>query len=342
MTPRERFIAALNRQETDFIPYVITTDAEVAERLDEYFGNARWREAVGEHVGGVSVTDFNQFEAVDEIRRRDIFGVVWRFDKKPEHLEHPPIPEPDLTGYRFPRVDDFFCDDWLEEGTKQARQVRAEGKFVLHGFTFGLFERSWTLRGFENALVDTALNPGFYEELLDAILELYLEVLDRLVQLPLDGIRLADDWGDQRGVIIGADRWRRFLKPRFQKMVARVKEAGIVAINHCCGSITEIMPDVVECGLDCLESVQPEAMDPYYLKRRFGDRIAFWGAVGTQQLLPRGTPTTIRAEVKKLCAEMGKGGGYVLAPAKPVMPDVPTENAVAFIEAALEQAGRSL
>jgi uroporphyrinogen decarboxylase len=112
-------------------------------------------------------------------------------------------------------------------------------------------------------------------------------------------------------------------------------------LSHCCGSIADIMPDVIEIGLDVYESVQPEARnnDPYELKRRYGDQIAFWGGLGSQSTIPFGTPGQIGAEVTRLCREMGRGGGYILAPAKALQPETPTENAAAVVEAFLQQAG---
>ena len=98
------------------------------------------------------------------------------------------------------------------------------------------------------------------------------------------------------------------------------------------------MPDIVEIGLDVLESVQPEAagMNPYELKRRWGDKITFWGGLGSQSTIPFGTPQEIRGEIRKLRREMSSGGGYILAPAKPIRPETPLENAIAVYEAFLE------
>jgi uroporphyrinogen decarboxylase len=95
------------------------------------------------------------------------------------------------------------------------------------------------------------------------------------------------------------------------------------------------MPDVIESGLDILESVQPEArgMNPYELKKQYGSDIVFWGGLGSQSTIQFGSPQEIKAEVKRLSAEMGKGGGYILAPAKSLQPGTPVENAAAVVEA---------
>ena len=107
-----------------------------------------------------------------------------------------------------------------------------------------------------------------------------------------------------------------------------------------CGSLADIIPDAIEIGLDVLESVQPEAagMNPYGLKKKWGDKLAFWGGLGSQSTIPHGTPEEIRREVSRLRAEMATGGGYVLAPAKPLQPETPTENAAAVVEAFAEEA----
>lgn len=202
-----------------------------------------------------------------------------------------------------------------------------------------MFEASWGLRGFEGALIDAAAAPDFYEAVLDRLTDNYLAFVDFVADLPVDGIMFGDDWGDQRGVILGPERWRRFMKPRYARIYEAVHAQGKLVVSHCCGSIADIMPDIIEIGLDVLESCQPEAagMNPYELKRRWGDKITFWGALGSQSTIPFGTPATIKAEVKRLCAEMGKGGGYILAPAKALQPETPTENAAAVFEAFTEQ-----
>jgi len=142
----------------------------------------------------------------------------------------------------------------------------------------------------------------------------------------------------QRGVMIGPERWRTFYKPRYTRIFDAIHAQGKVAIMHCCGSVAEIMDDIVDTGLDVLESVQPEAagMSPYALKKGWGDNITFWGCLGSQSTIPFGTSDELRDEIRRLRREMGKGGGYVLAPAKPLRTETPIENAVAVVEEFLD------
>jgi uroporphyrinogen decarboxylase len=252
-------------------------------------------------------------------------------------LETPPLAEPTFDGYTFPKPEAFFRPEAREQGCRICREQT--GSFRLAHLGWGLFERSWTLRGFENALTDAIAEPDFFEEMLDRLTELYLAFVDYTMDLPCDGVLFGDDWGDQQGVILGPERWRRLLKPRWAKIYERVHAAGRIVMSHSCGSVADIVPDLIEIGLNVLESCQPEArgMQPSELKRRWGDKITFWGCLGSQSTIPFGTPETIRDEVRRLRRDMGKGGGFILAPAKPLQPETPTANAVALVEAFVEQ-----
>ena len=163
-----------------------------------------------------------------------------------------------------------------------------------------------------------------------------IEVIDVMIGAQVDGIIIGDDWSDQRGIVMGPHRWRRLIKPNMAKLIDRIHSAEKVAIVHCCGNCSEILPDLIEIGLDVLESVQPEVMDPYDLKHAYGDRITFWGGLGSQTLMPYGTPGEINDEVRRLVREMGRGGGYILSPAKTLLSDTPTANAAALVEAFIE------
>jgi uroporphyrinogen decarboxylase len=142
--------------------------------------------------------------------------------------------------------------------------------------------------------------------------------------------------------LIGPERWQRFYKPRYARIFEAVHDQGKLAVMHCCGSVADIMGDIVEIGLDVLESVQPEAagMNPYGLKKAWGDKMTFWGGLGTQHTIPFAAPEEIRTEIRRLRSEMSRGGGYILSPAKPLRRETPTENAVAVVEEFL--AGSSL
>ena len=334
MTPREIVFAALRHDDVPEVPYTFGVEPEVAGRLDTHYGTPDWRKQITPYIQGVNAVDTDFKTWLDDKYVRDGYGGLWRQDMRPWHLEKPPLSEPSLAGYEFPKAEAFYRPEWREK----SRQLIAENagqSFILGNLGWGLFERSWNLRGFENVLVDYIAEPEFCEEVLDNLMNLYLKFVEYTVDLPIDGILFGDDWGDQRGVILGPDRWREFLKPRWAKIYEATHKAGKVVLSHSCGSVVDIIPDLIEIGLDCLESCQPEAagMNPFELKKKFGNNICFWGSLGSQSVIPHGTPAELQSQIARLRAEMGVGGGYIMAPAKPLMPETPTENAVAIFEA---------
>ena len=131
--------------------------------------------------------------------------------------------------------------------------------------------------------------------------------------------------------------WRRFIKPRLRRMYGAVKRAGKAVLIHSCGRVQELFPELIELGLDVFNPFQPEVMDCCEIKRQFGRDLCFYGGVSIQRLLPRGTPQEIRDEVRLLMDRLGRGGGFIIAPAHDMPGDVPLENMLAFIEAVREQ-----
>jgi uroporphyrinogen decarboxylase len=332
MNPREIVIEAVNHRQPPKTPYTLAFEDDTDLRLDDYYGSQDWRKRLIPYIVGVQVVHTDPRTPVDEVRVQDAYGGIWRIDRRPWHLEKPALEKPSFQNYDFPTPQRFMLPGLVEE----ARKVIAENpnSFIMGNLGWGLFERS-----FENFLMDVSENPDFVEESLERMMNLYLELVDITCQQPVDGILFGDDWGEQRGIILGPRRWRQLLKPRWAKIYERVHQHGKIVFHHSCGSVADIMPDLIEIGMDFLESAQPEAagMNPYELKKKWGDRIGFWGCLGSQSILPFGTPEEIKAEVRRLRREVGKDGGYILAPAKPLQLETPTENAVALYEALLEE-----
>ena len=189
-------------------------------------------------------------------------------------------------------------------------------------------------------MADMHENPGLVEELLDRLEELCFEMLERLLadhKDRIDAIGISDDCGGERGMFISPEHWRRFLKPRHRRLYERIREAGKYAYLHTCGNVTPNIPDLIDIGLNMLQPIQPEAMDIFELKRRFGRDLCLVGGVSTQRALAFGSPDVVRKEVRACLRGMAPGGGYIMAPAKSIMPGVPIENAAALIEAMSRQ-----
>lgn len=328
---RSTVIAAIEHKVTPLCPYVISWEGDIDQRLDAYYKTLEWRSRFRNYIQICAEADDGAFqEGHDHVR--DLFGSLWRTDQRPIHLADPILKKRSLRGFRFPEPELFFPVKWQASFRRRISQY--SDCFTVGMLGFGLFERCWTLRGFENTLVDIAEAPAFFRNLINAVADHQLELLDRLLSLPLDGILLGDDWGDQRGIIVGPERWRELIKEPTARLYARVKKAGRFVIHHSCGSVAEIVPDLINMGLDVLESVQPEAkgMVPYELKAAFGDRLAFWGGLGSQSTIPFSTPERLRAEIRRLVDRMSESGGYILAGSKGLQPGTPVENAAALLE----------
>ena len=326
----------VQHRETELCPYTLDfeRDSLLEDSLDVVYGSADWRARYRNYIARApSMPDGRNIWEPGPAYRTDFFGTEWRMDLKPVHVETPAMAEADLDDYNFPDVTRFATAAWREEIERFVREN--SDRFIVIYTGFGLFERSWMLRGFEQSLTDAAIDPEFYSSLVKAICDLHFEpLLDILVSLPVDGIMFGDDWGDQRGVMVGPERWRRIFKPMYTRLYEKVHAAGKIAINHVCGSIVDIVPDLIDIGLDVLESVQVEArgMDPYELKKRYGGDITFWGGLGSQTIIPFGTPDELRAETRRLVAEMSESGGYILSCAKALQEGTPVENAAAIFE----------
>ncbi|HET6454210.1 MAG TPA: uroporphyrinogen decarboxylase family protein, partial [Armatimonadota bacterium] len=126
--------------------------------------------------------------------------------------------------------------------------------------------------------------------------------------------------------------WERFLMPRLARQYAAAKDAGKLVTIHSCGKVQEVFLRLIEIGLDCFNPFQPEVMDVYEIKRVFGDRLSFWGGISTQRLLPYGTPDEVKVEARRMMREVGRDGGYILAPAHSIPGDARPENILALIE----------
>jgi uroporphyrinogen decarboxylase len=339
MTPRERIRLALDHQETDFCPYDLGFDAHTRQRLVEFTGDERFDREIVSHFAGVGLGYPETGARVDRNHYTDAFGVIWEEAILGELgvVRDPVLKEPSLRGYQFPDPSPPGLFDGFGERVVEARSTE---RFVTWGIGFSLYERAWSLRGIEGFLLDMVEHPAFAHELLDRICEFNLALIDQTCQYPIDQVRFGDDWGSQRGLIMGPTLWRAFIKPRFARMVQRAASYGKTTLLHTDGDVTAVVPDLIEVGLTTLNPVQPDVMDIYQVKREYGRDIAFLGGVSVQHFLPDSTPEEVWAGVRRLIREVGTGGGFVIAPTHSLGSDIPPENLVVLMQEFVHQQGR--
>ena len=203
-----------------------------------------------------------------------------------------------------------------------------------------IFDRAWLLRGMERFLSDLLLDPEFALALLEKVAEVQFRRQERfLAQVGpyLDVIVIADDMGTQQRLLIRPDLYRRMVKPFHRRYIETIRRHTPAKIHmHACGAISDLVEDYIEIGVDVLNPMQVAAagMTPESLKGRFGGRMAFWGGIDTQWLLPHGSPEQVRAAVRATLDVMGRDGGYVLGAVHNVQDDVPPENVWAMLDEA--------
>ena len=334
MTPRERIIRAVNHEEMDFCPYALHLDDGARRRLAEFTGHDHFGEGLIHCAAAVGPDYPETREQIDVEHYRDAYGVIWEVTIPGDYgvVNDPILKAPNLSGYTFPSTDVTP----LFEGIPR-QIVENPGRYTLWSLGFSLFERAWSLRGLEGFLTDMVTDPRFAHELLDRICEVDLALIDLACEYPIDCVRFGDDWGSQTGLIMGPDLWRRFIKPRFAQLVSRARDHGKHTFLHSDGDISDIIPDLVEVGLDILNPVQPDVMDIYEIKRRFGADLTFLGGISVQQLLPFASPQEVRSEIRRLIREVGRGGGFIISPTHTLGDDIPEENLLVLIEELITQ-----
>lgn len=341
MNYKEIIRAQIDHIETDKVPYTLEFDPISEKRLTEHFGNDEWKKQLLPYVKKIAGTydswdTMVKYDPNDPTKQVDAYGSKWTITDDIAIVDWPALAETPLHEYKWPTLDAFLTPEKLQRMQREAEADSNSYKIAFAGA--GHYELMWRLLGIENALMKCIEDPEEYEEILDHLDILLNQFVDECVKLPVDAVMLGDDWCDQRSCMMGPERWRKYIKPRLAGLYAKIHKAGKKTINHVCGSVTTLIPDLIEIGLDVLESVQPEAVDmnPYELKKRFGKDIAFWGGLGCQGIVTFGTPAELQTEIRKLRSEMSVGGGYIMAPAKSLNWTVSTDNLLAIYNTFIE------
>ena len=348
MTPRERVLAALRHEEPDRVPLFYRDVPEVDRRLQKDLGLNN-RDELLEHLG----IDFRWVEPryvgppLKDRRDgycRDIWGVEYRYVAaghgghwEPLELPLSIVDDPAaLDDYPWPSLEwfDFSALDEQLDMYSDYAVMTAPGPASP-----GVQATIINLLGIERTMMDMLLNPDFYLALSERILRFNLAFIERFYAVAgerVDLFRVGEDYGTQRGLLFGIKQWDTFVQPTLAAMTSLPKRHGSYYYHHTCGAVRELIPRLIEAGVDVLDPVQVKAdgMDPAELKAEFGDRLCFSGGVDEQDLLPRGTPEEVGSGVRRLLDVMAPGGGFFVGPTHNFQCDIPTENILAMYEAA--------
>jgi uroporphyrinogen decarboxylase len=370
MTSRERVLAALNHEEPDRVPLDIGGGSSTSILVEGYENLKRYLQVGGEtkvlnKVAHLARLDERVMQRLGSDCRPlsakppanwtpppskpgtliDRWGIVRRQVYYGDgryywELAHSPLAEASVEGlesYPWPDTSDPGYTAGLAE---EARALYEETDFaiVADGGFKSFWELGYLMRGHEQLLMDTALNPEFVKALMQKLLEINIKMTGRFLDAVgpyIQVIRAGDDLATQKGPFFSHQTYRTLIKPAHKAFFDFVKSKTEAKIfYHSCGNVTEFIDDLAEIGVDILNPVQVSAIgDTAALKARFGNKVVFWGGIDTQRVLPQGSAEDVEAEVRRRIRDLGPGGGYVVASVHNIQPDVPPENIVAMAEA---------
>jgi uroporphyrinogen-III decarboxylase len=190
-------------------------------------------------------------------------------------------------------------------------------RYVLGYIGFGIFEQLHFLHGFTESLADLYLNPPLIERLLDIVTEFKLGLIANFRERfpgKIHGVTMTDDWGTQQATFISVPMWRRFFRPRYERLLDAAHEAGMHFWLHSCGRVNELMPQFIDLGLDVINLQQPRALGIEEIGRRFRGKICFESLVDIQKTLPQGSEAEINEEAALLLKHWATpDGGFILS-----------------------------
>ncbi len=283
---------------------------------------------------------FDELTYATEAEYTDIWGVVRRRPPGGHYyVVRAPFEQEDLS------LADLDAHPWPSPTKTDVAGIRTEAArlrretdcaLVVH-VPGRLFSLGQFMCGFANWLVQLKVNPEFCEALLDRGLEIQLAMAEATLEAvgdAVDILYLADDYGMQTGPLISPQLFRRIFKPRMIRLIQFLRERSRARIAfHSCGSVYAFIPDFIDAGVEILNPVQVSAsdMNSARLRREFGHRLAFWGGVDSQHVLPHGTPADVRAEVTRRAQDLGPG--FIPYSVHNIQAEVPPENILAMIHA---------
>lgn len=366
MTHRERFIKSMNHQQVDravfdlsgspqtAVDYQCTKDAIAAHLkiIGPPKGSYNLDERILENfdidlrrIGGMPTPPTSHSRTENGIIY-DSFGIGRKAINGHLEICFNPLKDCDIDQvmkYEMPdpeKIDKSLISkwalqaEWLHKNTDYA--VVAEHPVL------GVFELGCWMFGFEDYLYRLAAEPelvhAFSERFLNyqkRVIEIYYGALGRYIDCTTSG----DDFGTQTGPFMSQEMFRELIKPYFKERVSYTKAfTDAFFKHHSCGSVYSFIQDLIDCGVDILNPIQPGVymMEHERLKKEFGSQISFWGGIDTQHLLPEASPEEIKTEIKRILSVMDINGGYILAPAHTIQQDVPAENLCAVYEGAKE------
>ena len=359
MDSRERTFLALEHQEPDRVPIDCWLSVGMKKKIEKGLKISY------EQFLDVNDVDFRYIEGPRYIGpglnnnhdhvEIDIWGVprsrvyiqfddsVGTYEESYKEVLRSPL-QPLKSPEEILNYDHWPSPDWFDysEIEDQCRRIKEKGRVVVFMGDrlnrFAQLKPAMYLRGYEQILIDMIENPEIANTIFSRIASFYLEYGRRILEAgkgKIDILCTGDDFGGQNGTLISPALWIDFLKKGFKEYIRLGKAFDAYLMHHTCGSVYPLIPEMIDCDLDILQSLQPEAakMDPKVLKQEFGDRLSFQGGISIQKVLPHGSTAEVQEHIRLVFKAMAPGGGYIACTSHNIQADTPLANVAALFEA---------
>jgi uroporphyrinogen decarboxylase len=323
---RGEVIKAIERQSPSRVPILFAKwwgeglEEQYGARLDAF-------DRFNEDIVGLWLEPFIDY---------DQLGLSWEIPKGGAYDAQPIVDDWGKLDEFIEKLPDPQADARFEELIIKAKKARGDDMYIIAGFWKFFFERPWEIRGMENLLVDYYTDPDNIHRLYQALCNLYLGYLERIItELQPDGFWTSDDLGHQTQLFMRPTIFREFLKPYYRPIGQMLQKHNIHWWLHSCGNNTEVLGDLIEVGLNVFHPVQKGTMDEVAVAKTYGDRLTFLAGFDVQHILQEATPDDVRAEVRHLIDTFDRpDGGLCLAAGNGIVAGTPIENIEAFLDEA--------
>lgn len=268
------------------------------------------------------------------------YGEYYAIHDQP--LNQDPITQDDIEAFDWPNPNQPAMFTGLRE---QAKYWYENTDYVVgaDGIKVGILQTAAQVRGYDKIFLDFAINPEMGHAVLDKVSAIINEMYRHYMLAVGDYaqvVTITDDQGTQNSLMMSPAMFQEFIKPRLKSLIDTIKaNADVKVLMHCDGAILRIVEDLIEIGVDILNPIQTVVdgfEDTFALKEKFGEHVCFHGGIDVQQVLPNASPEEIHQEVKNRLYDLGRGGGYIIAPCHNINVDIPVENTLAMFDAAQE------
>lgn len=360
MDRKERVLMAIDHRQTDRLPMHINATKWVVEKLKNRLGISTDRElmeklcvdiydmrgidlhtGIAPHYVGPENPLFSSlwagnvmsFWGIEEIQKHTDSGYLWELPPAP--LASASTIE-ELENYNWPSVE------WFDFSEISERLSEWED-FCIMASGCSVFQHATFIRGMDNLMMDMCLQPEMAHFVLNKVADFYFEYYSRMFEVAGNKISvfaLADDLGMQNSLLLSPELMEEYVFPNLKRMCDLAHKHGMKLLLHTCGNIESIIPRLVELGVDVLDPIQPECMDPLYIKEKYGKDICLRGGISVQNIVSRGTVDEVESEARRIAETLKIGGGYIFSPGHPVLQDdIPVENIIALYEAGRKYGG---